>query len=424
MGRWQARWLVWFGLSVLAPLAAAQERPFAAVLAAPAPALLTDRAPAERLDDRVTVRHLAFRSLDVPGPNGPVANEVYALLALPTGPGPYPALVVLHPGREAAQRAIAIAWARRGYVAISPDLPGIADPARARHSRGLWTGKPYGSDRWLLRPAAASSTLFQAAAAGIGAVRVLQQRADVDRGRIGIVGASFGAYETLLLAGLLGDDIRAAYVVWGSGYFDETSFSKDMADLSPADRARWHAVLGAENYLQGIKADLFLAATSNDRAFWLPAVARTFEGITARKNLVIGPNADHASTGYPGAAPRDPDGSWTEQEIHYFAHALQGSGPALPVARLERVAGDTAVVQVLGTDIRSVTVYSSATDAPYPKRTWVALPDSRVSAGADGRYRIDLRALGLGERDWFVQASDARGTSSSTLPQRWGGAAR
>lgn len=361
--------------------------------------------------DSITVRHIVFRSIEVGG----VPNEVYAVLAAPKHAGPHPALLVLHPGRAAAQAAIAEEWARKGYVAISPDLPGIANPELAPRSGGLWKQRPYGADRWTVSPSLAHSTIFQSLAAGTGAIRLLQGMDNVDAKRIGIIGASWGSYMTAVLAGLLGDDIRAAYAVWGGGFFEDTVFAANLAELNDAGRSRWQSVLAAENYLPRISARFFLAGASNDRAFYLPSLVRSFENIRAPKGIVFGPNADHDAGGYAGGPPPN-DRNWTAQEVTFFEHALKGIGVPLPNVDVAKIAPQFAEVQVEAeAGVRGLALFHAPAGAPWPKRQWKQLTADRIKAIGGKRYRIDLSGLEPGA--WYVIATDLRGVSASSLPK-------
>lgn len=376
---------------------------------APAPQIVHSE-PATA-DGSITVRHVVFRSIEVGG----VANEVYAVLAAPNKPGPHPALLVLHSGRTSAQAAIAEEWARKGYVAISPDLPGIADTALAPRSRGLWKQRPYGADRWTVSPTIEHSTIFQSLAAGTGAIRLLQGMENVDAKRIGIIGASWGSYATTVLAGLLGDDIRAAYAVWGGGFFEDTVFDTNLALLSPAARERWQAALGAEHYLSGIRARFFIAGASNDRAFYLPSLVRTYENISAPKGIVFGANADHDASGYPGGPPPN-DKNWTAQEVTFFEHALRGIGLPLPSVEVAKIAPQFAEVQVEAeAGLRELALFHAAAGAPWPKRQWKQLAADRIRQAGGKRYRIELSGLEPGA--WYVVATDLRGVSGSSLPK-------
>ena len=395
-------------IALVHALASAQDITLQDVARMPAPEILRSETAAS---DSIGIRHIVFRSIDVGG----VQNEVYAVVASPKNAGPHPALLVLHPGRAAAQAAIAEEWARKGYVAISPDLPGIANPELAPRSGGLWKQRPYGADRWTVSPSLAHSTIFQSLAAGTGAVRLLQGMVNVDAKRIGIIGASWGSYMTTVLAGLLGDEIRAAYAVWGGGFFEDTVFAANLASLGDTERSRWQAALGAENYLPRISARIFIAGASNDRAFYLPSLVRSYENIRAPKGIVFGPNADHDAGGYAGGPPPN-DRNWTAQEVTFFEHALKGIGAPLPHVEVAKISPQFAEVQVQAeTGVRELALFHAPADAPWPKRQWKQLAADRIKAAGGNRYRIDLSGLEPGA--WYVIATDLRGVSASSLPK-------
>jgi len=66
----------------------------------------------------VVLRQVVFRSRD--------NSEIYAVIASPMAAGKHPGILVLHGGGGSAEVKKAMSWAQRGYVAVAPDLPGIA----------------------------------------------------------------------------------------------------------------------------------------------------------------------------------------------------------------------------------------------------------------------------------------------------------
>jgi len=60
-------------------------------------------------------------TISYPGHNG---DTVYAYVARPLGPGPHPAIVVIHhmPGWDEWYREVTRKFAHHGYIAISPNL--------------------------------------------------------------------------------------------------------------------------------------------------------------------------------------------------------------------------------------------------------------------------------------------------------------
>jgi len=156
-----------------------------------APEKIVELDPPAEIPQGIRVKRLRFELRSVETPEGPVATEIYAFLAIPEGKGPFPGILVLHGGGGHAEEAKAIGWAQRGYVAIAPDLPGIAKPEAAAESRGAWKAS-YAFGRWRVQPDVTNDAIFEAVLTGLSAFKILQTQPEVDRSRLGIVGISWG----------------------------------------------------------------------------------------------------------------------------------------------------------------------------------------------------------------------------------------
>lgn len=136
----------------------------------------------------------AAHDVRIDGPHG----VFRAALALPTGPGPHPGVVVLHEvyGLNDDMRRIAARFAAEGYVAVVPDL----------YSRG---NKLVCLTRVLTDASGDRGTLDDIEAAR----RHLADRPDVATDRIGVAGFCLGGGFALLFAARGG--ARAASVNYG-----------------------------------------------------------------------------------------------------------------------------------------------------------------------------------------------------------------
>jgi dienelactone hydrolase len=120
-------------------------------------------------------------------------------------------MLVFHGGGGSAEVDKAIAWAQRGYIAVAPDLPGIADPKKLTNTTGWWKSLKYGEGRYMAKPDASGSVLFDAVLSGIQSLHLLRAQPDVDLSHIGVVGVSWGGYMTTMGAG---------FAVFGCGYYE------------------------------------------------------------------------------------------------------------------------------------------------------------------------------------------------------------
>ena len=188
-------------------MARAAADPFAAYLDGKAPAILREVSSTVVVPENITVRHVVFRSRD--------DSEIYAVIATPKAAGRHPGMLVLHGGGGNAEEEKAMAWAQRGYVAVAPDLPGIADPKKLTETKGRWNALKYGEGRWVATPDASASVIFDAVLSAMKSLYLLRAQPEVDGSRIGVVGISWGGYMTTMVCGLAGEQVQAGFAVFG-----------------------------------------------------------------------------------------------------------------------------------------------------------------------------------------------------------------
>src|SRR5690242_17751643 len=204
-------------------------------------------------------------------------NTVYAIISFPQKMGSYPGILVLHGGGSKAEDVASIVenYAKRGYVAMCFDMPGICNNGTTPNSSGPWKSRPgpLEAPRFDIANGLENSTLFDAEVAGIEAFNYLSVQTNVNNKRLGITGYSWGGYSTTFLAGILGSRVKAAYSVFGSGFYEKGSFWKALiSDLPDSVRQAWLTWFDAGRRAPKIKAAYFLEAASNDNFFWPEAV--------------------------------------------------------------------------------------------------------------------------------------------------------
>lgn len=417
-------------LCLLVSLAAvrAENDPFKTYLNGQPPEILREVASTNASPEGITVRRVVFRSRD--------NSEIFAVMAAPKTPGKHPGLLVLHGGGGCAEADKAMAWAQRGYAAVAPDLPGIADPKKLIESKGRWNTMKYGEGRYVATPDAGASVLVDAVLAAMKSLCLLRAQPDVDTARIGVVGISWGGYMTTMVCGLAGDQVRAGFAVFGCGFYELTSQQPTLLKMADAERASWLKYLDAGRRASGIKAAFFTAGAANDFFFWPPAVQATLDAIPGEKNHLYAPNANHkvplpGGTVFPKGTPAPfkptpfqplptPSGSkanWLAMEVPFFDYHLRGIGQPLPKVSVGTGADPlTARFSIVAPQpITSAEVWWSASTTNWMKRTWVALPAVKTAAGV---YEARLPAEAASGAAWFAVASDARPvTVSSDLVQ-------
>ncbi|MDB6139155.1 MAG: Dienelactone hydrolase-like protein [Verrucomicrobiaceae bacterium] len=335
-------------------------------------------------------------------------------------------MLVLHGGGGSAEEEKAMAWAQRGYVAVAPDLPGIADPKKLTGTKGRWSTLKYGEGRWIATPDASASIIFDAVLSAMKSLYLLRAQPGVDLSRVGVVGISWGGYMTTMVCGLAGDQVKAGFAVFGCGFYDLTAqATTTMAKMTDdAERARWLQYLDAGRRAPNIKAAFFTAGAANDFFYYPRAVQATLDAIPGEKNHLFAPNANHkiplpggtVFTGSKDVAPfkptmfqpfATPNGSkanWLAMEVPFFDYYLSGNGDPLPKVHIEKSHDprDACFTVSSAQPLAKVEVYWAKANPDVMKREWLALAATETSSH---RYGAKLPAEAS---TWFAVVSDHR----------------
>jgi dienelactone hydrolase len=414
--------------------------PFIPYLDGKAPEVLRELSASDPDPEGITTRRVVFRSRD--------DSEIFAVIANPKAPGKHPAMLVLHGGGGSAEIEKAKAWAQRGYVAIAPDLPGIADPKKITESKGRWSGLKYGESRWVATPDVSESVLFDAVLSAMKSLYLLRAQPSVDTSNIGVVGISWGGYMTTMVCGLAGDQVQAGFALYGCGFFDLGSQSSptnapynpklprtSLARLLPEERERWLNGLDAGRRAPGMKAAYYLAAATNDFFGWPRAAQATLDAIPGAKNHLFAPNANHkipvpggdissteksdpnfVPTAFqPYPTPKGQKANWLSMEVPYFDYHLKGIGKPFPTVMV--LAGkDARVARFRVTaphPLTQVEVFWSQAAPAVPtnddikNRVWQALPATKRGEGYEAQLPADAG-------EWFALVSDDRPVTVSS----------
>jgi dienelactone hydrolase len=364
------------------------------------------------------VQRLVFRSRLILIDKKQQPSNVFALIAGPAKPGKYPGLLILHGGRGAAEQEKAIAWARRGFVVVAPDLPGIADPEQIPYSSGPWKGD-FTSKYITANPDVTASPIFDGVLAALQALDLLRSQPNVRTNLIGVVGIAWGGYVATMVSGIAAKNVRATFSVYGSGYYDRGSAWQERLALLPKDEsAKWLKYLDAGRRAKGIAGNYFVAAATNHPYFWPPAVMATLAEISGPSNQLFAPN-DIDSISLPGGSVLTESASgWLKMEQDYFAYHLQGVGSAFPVVTIEKTTQrkqETIRVhfRVQGQAVRAAAYYSLS-NKPWVDRQWI---QANVVSIGKGIYEASIPASAAAQgAGWLALASDSRAvTVSSTI---------
>ena len=371
----------------------------------------------------IIIRDIVFNFRD--------SSTVYAVIVTPKGTGKHPGILVLHGGKASAERDKAISWAQRGYIAVAPDLPGIADPKKLIYTKGRWNKLEFGAERFTVLPDITSSTIFDAVLTAMKSLYLLQTQPTVDKNKIGVVGVSWGGYMTTMVCGLAGKQIKAGFSVFGSGFYEYTTSQTHLNKMSEIEKNQWLQYLDAGRRAQGIKASFFIAAATNDFFFFPKAVQKTLEVITSEKNQVFAPNVSHTIS-LPGGSLKsettDPSfiptkdqpfptpignkQNWLAMEVPYMDYYLMGIGKPFPKIKVEKTnLPQLASFRITAPlPISKIEIYWSVDCSDSQKIKWEMI---QVANRKKDLYQIQLPVNAV---QWFVVASDKRPVSvSSTI---------
>ena len=151
-----------------------------------------------------------------------------------------PGIVLVHGGGGTAFETWARLWLDRGYAVIAFDACG-AIPLRTSDEK-KWqrhdAGGPPGWGGWeQMNEAREDQWTYHAVADGLLAHSLLRSLPEVDPGRIGVTGISWGGYLTSILAGV-DQRFKFAVPVYGCGFTNEHGFAGNVEKLGPENAAR------------------------------------------------------------------------------------------------------------------------------------------------------------------------------------------
>jgi dienelactone hydrolase len=397
--------------------------PFQPYLTGKAPQILKDFG--EEVKDGVRLRKVVFYSREVQTATGKDTSKIYAVIARPEKPGNYPGLLVLHGGGGSADADKAKNWAKQGYIALVLDEPGIANPEKVPFSSGPWKKFAYGESRFTVIPNITNSTVFDGVLSAVQGLYLLRSQPGVIKGKIGIVGISWGGYLTTIVSGLDNNMVHASFSVFGSGFYDEGSlFLKELDKMSTADRTTWLKYLDAGRRSNAIKTPFFIAAAANDNWFYPPAVTATLRSIKGPVNHLFSPNSSHKIElpgGTTGVNTEHP--GWLSMEQVYFDYFLKGKGQPLPrIQEIKTEKTSSGNVQVRF-KVRSplpvsvALVSYSPVGVGWTERKWETIP---AVVSGNGWYMVEVPAKELKQPfDCFATISDSRPVSVSSYLIRY-----
>lgn len=219
------------------------------------------------------------------GPSGDVIRT-YGVLAYPAGGTNLPAVMWGQGGMADANPFFPRTFAKKGYVSMAVTLPkkewnafGAFDVANPKNGN-----------------------LVRLAVTHMRGITYLSQRPEVDSGRIGIAGASYGGVYASLVAGA-DPRVKAGMSFFSGGrHRFGTSLPQFTGLKSIEEVEAFEKVADAATYL-GQRAVPFLwGVAANDNWFHLPALIETYKASIGEKRMAILPHWQH---GFDEATDRE-----------------------------------------------------------------------------------------------------------------------
>lgn len=328
--------------------------------------------------------------------------RIFGFYAAPATSGKVPALLLVHGGGGYGTLGRVVEAAGHGFAALSIDLPG-------RGTNRKSTSRSTGPDMtvpliFATTPAVSDCYLYHAVLAQRRAITFLCRRPEVDVGRIGLVGASWGG-ATGLITTSLDPRVRCLVDIYGSGHVRGGSCWQGYFShhLSPPQLDVWEANYDASRYLADIHVPVLGITGTADGCYWLPQFQQTMRGIRPAPRLLCLPNLDHKIDPPARAAFF----RWLQAHLLARAAPLPAAPGALRASdassgydvsfRADRAATSGAVSFVAATAGGGLTRYRWTTQAcrPQPDGRWVAT----VPAAPGATYLYATVAYGDGFRE-------------------------
>ncbi len=340
------------------------------------------------------VKAISFAGLPFQGK----PTRVFAWLGIPTlAPGEHaPAMVLIHGGGGTAFEEWVRLWVGRGYAAIAMDTCGQVPVGTYGHWMRSDQGGPAGwggfdqlswpkEDQWT----------FHAVADAILAHSLMRSLPEVDPERTGVTGISWGGYLTCIV-GAVDHRFKLAVPVYGCGFYRDTVFEAELEKLPPADAERWVRWWDPAEYLEEASLPMLWVNGSNDFAYTMNAMRRSYRLPTGQRTLCIRLRMTHGHGG-PGENP---------EEIRVFCDGLLKHGKPLATINATGLDGTNAwATYSSAVPLTRVDLNFTRDSGRWQDRKWETVPGqimpNRVTAGVPADARVVYFNL-FDERDCVV----------------------
>jgi len=324
------------------------------------------------------------------------STRIFAYYGLPkTKPGAkVPAVVLIHGGGGSAFADWVRLWNSRGYAAIAMDTCGaVSGGGYNNHKRHDYSGpEGWGGFDQLDRDPKDQWT-YHAVAAVIRGHSLLRSFPEVDAEQIGVTGVSWGGYLTCIVAGV-DSRFKFAVPVYGCGYlYENSTWLGDFKAMGEDKAARWTNLWDPSVYLPSARMPMFWVSGTNDFAFPLDSLQKSYTAPGGSPFLSIPGDMKHGQN--EGAEP---------EVIHAFADSILRNGKQLP-----KIIGSQITKNRIELTYQSELPVDSAellftkNQEGWKERKWLSVP-----AEMNGKSKVSA-TIPEGTKAFFLNLKDPRG---------------
>ncbi|UQZ83990.1 Prolyl oligopeptidase family protein [Paenibacillus konkukensis] len=337
-------------------------------------------------------------------PYGGKPTRVFAYYALPDAAseegGLVPAMVLVHGGGGTAFKEWVELWRQRGYAAIAMDLEGhlpLAKDSEGRRPQHDWSGPARQGEFGDYALPVEEQWMYHAVAAVIRAHSFIRSIEQVDRGRIGINGFSWGGIVTGIVSGV-DDRFMFSIPVYGCGYLYESMnrFGEAFRRMPQEDAERIKRLWDPSVYLPRATKPMLWVNGDQDQHFSLDLFSRSYEKMRSRRkesllSIQFGLGHSHVM-------------GWKPQEIYAFADQMtKGAEPLIHTDDPVEEGSETVVRYAQGSAVKKAELRYAVDTSDWFAVQWLTA-DARILEEAR-----EIRAvIPANAKAYFIRIADER----------------
>ncbi|MHB8897873.1 MAG: alpha/beta hydrolase family protein [Thermoguttaceae bacterium] len=336
-------------------------------------------------------------------------TKVFAWLGLPaTSRGKVPGVVLVHGGGGTAFKEWVTKWNEHGYAAISiavegqTDEPGpVSSNGRREWKRHAWPGPArngiYGDSGQPL----ADQWMYHAVADTVLANSLLRELPEVDPGKVGLMGISWGG---VITATVIGIDPRFAFAVptYGCGHlFDSDNQYGRALGGNRLYRDVWDPMVRMDR----VRMPVLWFSWPEDSHFPLDCQAACYRAAAGPHMVALMPGMKHGHS--PG---------WNPPESYAFAESVVREGRPWCVQTAARATEHTVQIEFSAAKNLDRAVLVSTTDPGFTgDRQW---PQSPAKLEKQGDAWVVTAAIPPRTTAWFINVFSGDLVASSDYQER------